>query len=251
MSFILPLILIGGKYMSMSRKITIQLFLVLFVVSILMVPTVAGAPISSRTMPESVNMGAPFTVSIAVSDYGSFGMVVETIPDGFIYVESTLDVTQAEDTGNTVRFSLLGESSFDYTLIAPSNENSYTFSGTITDDYKNEFTIGGDTSIVVGTTTEPANDPTPDEQTSTPSVPATQTDPEPVEPETIDEIPDEPDEIETSADDVNDESPKSVSTTPSTESTENVPETESTPFISTFGIIIIGVIATLIHKLKK
>ncbi|MBW6470937.1 MAG: hypothetical protein K0A90_06925 [Methanosarcinaceae archaeon] len=158
----------------MSKKITIKLFVVLFVALVLILPTAAGAPTTSRTLPASVNMGAPFTVTITVSDYGSFGMVVETIPDGFIYVESSLGVTQAEDIGNTVRFTLLGESSFDYTLIAPSNENSYTFSGIIKDDNENEFTIGGDTSILVGETAEPANDPTPDEQKSTPSVTTTQ-----------------------------------------------------------------------------
>ena len=236
----------------MNRKRTIPLLLVLFVAAVLIVPTVAGTPISSRTLPASANVGAPITVSIAVSDYGPFGLVVETIPDGFIYVESSLGVTQAEDTGNTVRFSLMGESGFDYTLIASSNENTYTFSGIIKDEDQNEFTIGGDTSIIlVAETVEPVNDPTPDDQTSTPNVPVTQVDSEPVDSETIDEIPDEPSESETSVDDVTIESSKSVKTTPSTESTEDIPATESTPFIATFGIIMIGVIATLVHKLKK
>ena len=238
--------------MSMSRKIAIQLFLVLFVASVLMVPTVAGAPISSRTLPTSVNVGAPFTVSMTVADYGSFGLVVETIPDGFIYVESSLGVTQAEDTGNTVRFSLMGESGFDYTLIASSNENAYTFSGIIKDEDQNEFTIGGDTSVIlVKETVEQVIDPTPDEQTSTPNVQTTQIESESVDSETIDEIPDEPTKSETSVDDVTNESSKSVKTTPSTESTEDIPATESTPFIATFGIILIGIIATLVHKLKK
>ena len=235
----------------MSRKITIPLFLVLFITSVLILPTVAGAATSSRTLPTSVNVDAPFTVNIDVADYGSFGSVVETIPDGFIYVESSLDVTQAEDTGNTIRFSLMGESSFDYTLIAPDNENTYTFSGIVKDENLNEFTIGGDTSVILmEETVEPINDPTPDEQTSSPNVPATQMDSEPIEPETIDENPDEPAESETSVDDASDESPKSVKTTPSTESTEEIPASEATPFITTFGIIMIGIIATLVHKLK-
>jgi hypothetical protein len=235
----------------MSRIRTFPLFLVLFVISILILPTAAGAVTSSRTLPTSVNVGAPITVSITVSDYGSIGQVVETIPDGFMYVESSLGTTQTEDIGNTVRFRLMGESSFDYTLIASSNENTYTFSGIIKDEDQNEFTIGGDTSIIlVAETVEPVNDPTPGEQTSTPNVPITQMDSEPVDSETIDEIPDEPDEIETFVDDVNDESSKSVKTTPSTESTEEIPASEATPFITTFGIIVIGVIATLAHKRK-
>ncbi|MDF1534440.1 MAG: hypothetical protein P1P69_08080 [Methanosarcinaceae archaeon] len=236
----------------MNRKITIQLFLVLFVASVLILPTVAGAATSSRTLPTSVNVGAPITVSIDVADYGSFGLVVETIPDGFMYIESSLDVTQAEDTGNTIRFSLMGETSFDYTLIAPDNENTYTFSGIIKDENQNEFTIGGDTSVILmKETVEQVNDPTPDEQTSTPDIQTTQIDSESVDPETIDEIPDESAENETSVDDVTIESSKSVKTTPSTESTEDIPATESTPFITTFEIIIIGIIATFVHKLKN
>ena len=234
----------------MNRKRTIPLFLVLFIVSVLILPTVAGAPTTSRTLPTSVNVNSEIIVSIAVSDYGSVGQVVETIPDGFMYIESSLGTTQAEDTGNTIRFNLMGESNFDYTLIASSNENTYTFSGIIKDEDQNEFTIGGDTSILVEKTAEQVNDPTPDEQTSSPNVPATQIDSEPIEPETIDENLDEPAESETSVDDVNDESSKSVKTTPSTESTEEIPTSEATPFITTFGIIVIGIIATLVHKMK-
>lgn len=237
--------------MSKSRKITIQQFFVLFVASVLILPIASAAPTSSRTMPTSVDVNSEVIVSIAVSDYGLFGKVVETIPYGFTYVISTLDIEQVIDGGNTITFGLMGESTFEYTIIAPTTAGSYAISGIVTDENGDEFTIGGGTSIIVGETAEQTSDSTPDEQTSTPSVPAKQTYSEPIEPETIDEIPDEPDEIETSVDDVNDESPKSVKTTPLTESTENIPETESTPFITTFGIIMIGVIATLVHKLKK
>ena len=237
--------------MSMNGKISIQLIIVLFVASILIMPTVAGATTSSRTMPASVNVGAPFTVSITVSDYGSAGEVIETIPDGFIYVDSTIDASRIIASINTVTFTLFGETNFDYTVIASNNADTYAFNGIIKDFDKNEFTIGGDTSILVGETAEQPNDPTPDEQTSTPSVPITQTNPDPVEPETIDENLDEPSESETSVDEVTIESSKSVKTTPSTESTEDIPATESTPFIATFGIILIGIIATLVHKLKK
>jgi hypothetical protein len=240
----------------LSRKITIKLLLILFVASILILPTATGAPTTSRTMPTLVNVGAPFTVSISVSDYGSFGQVVETIPSGFIYVESSLGVTQTEDAGNTLKFTLMGESSFYYTLIAPNHENSYTFCGIIIDGDSNEFTIGGDTSIMVGETTEPTNDPSPDEQT-------TNGESDLVKPETISENPDEaveseisenPDEAvesEDPMDDTNTESSMSVKTDTSTESTEDIPESEATPFITSFGVIVIGIIASLVYKLKK
>lgn len=236
----------------MSKKNTIQVFLVLFVASIMMLPTATATedPTSSRTMPTSVNVGAELIINITVADYGSFGSVVETIPNGFTYVTSSLGVQQAEDDGNTVTFTLLGETSFDYIVIAPSNSGTYTFSGIIKDDDANEFTIGGDTSIIL-VNVEQGTDPTPDEQTSTTNMPTTPIDSESVDSETIDEIPDESVESETSVNDVTNESSKSVKTTPPTESTEEIPAPESTPFIATFGIIVIGVIATLVHKLKK
>ncbi|MBW6470938.1 MAG: hypothetical protein K0A90_06930 [Methanosarcinaceae archaeon] len=52
-------------------------------------------------------------------------------------------------------------------------------------------------------------------------------------------------------DNVTVKSSKTVKTTPSTETAEDIPATESTPFITTFGVILIGVIATLIHKIQK
>ena len=236
----------------MNKKNTIQVFLVLFVASIVLLPTATATedPTSSRTMPTSVNTGAELIINIAVADYGSFGTVVETIPDGFMYVKSSLGVQQAEDAGNTVTFTLLGETSFDYIVITPSNSGTYTFSGIIKDDDANEFTIGGDTSVIL-VNAEQVIDSPPDEQTSTTNIPTTQIDSESVDSETIDEIPDESVESDTFVDDVNNESSKSVKTTPSTESTEEIPAPESSPFIATFGMIVIGVIATLVYKLKK
>ena len=234
----------------MSRKITIQLFLVLFVASLLILPTAAGAATSSRTLPASVNVGAPITVSITVADYGTFGGIVETIPNGFTYDGSTLSESQVIEDGNSVKFILYGETNFKYTVTAPSTEGTYIFSGIVTDEDLYESTVGGDTSMLL-VSEDVEQDSVPDEQTSTPSVPATQIESESVDSETIDEIPDEPTKSETSVDDVTNESSKSVKTTPSTESTEDIPATESTPFIATFGIILIGIIATLVHKLKK
>jgi hypothetical protein len=64
----------------MNRKRTIPVLLVLFIATVLMLPTAVGAASSSRTMPASVEPGAQFTVNMAVADYGSIGSVVETLP---------------------------------------------------------------------------------------------------------------------------------------------------------------------------
>ena len=234
----------------MSGKRTVLLFAMLFVTSVLILSTAAGAATSTRSLPDSVNVGDFFTVSITVADYGTFGGIVETIPNGFTYDGSTLGESQVIEDGNSVRFILYGEENFEYTVTAPSTEGTYTFNGIVKDEDLYESTVGGDTSILL-VSEDVEQDSVPDEQTSTPSVPTTQMDSEPVDPETIDEIPDEPVESETSVDDVTIESSKSVKTTPSTESTEDIPAPESAPFIATFGIIMIGIIATLVHKLKK
>jgi len=102
-----------------------------------------------RTLPASVERGEQFTVGMAVADYGATGTVVETIPDGFTYDSSTLDVTQVIVADNVVTFLLEGETSFDYTVTASSIGGAYVFSGTITDEGANEVAVGGDTSIEV------------------------------------------------------------------------------------------------------
>jgi predicted permease len=104
----------------MKRIKTIQLLLiVLFTVTVLMVPMAAGASIE-RTLPAtSVETNAVFTVSMINS--GGFGMFNETIPDGFTFVDSTLEgVDQDTQIGNVITFTLFDESSFDYTVIASS-----------------------------------------------------------------------------------------------------------------------------------
>ena len=247
LSFVMSLILIGGKYM--SRKRTIPLFLVLFIASVLILPTVAGAVTSSRTLPASANVGAPITVSITVADYGTFGGIAETIPNGFTYDDSTLSESQIIEEGNLVKFILYGETNFEYTVTASSTEGTYLFSGILKDEENSEFSVGGDTSIILlAETVEEVNDPITNEQVSDPEVQTTQS--PSIDPDVVDEDQKESTESETSVDDVTDESSKSVKTTPSTESIEDIPASEATPFITTFGIIVIGVIATLAHKLK-
>ncbi len=135
----------------MKRIKMIPLLVVLFIATVLMLPMAAGAATSDRTLPISVDSGASFTVSMTADDYGFAGSVVETLPDGFTYVDSTIPASQVTTGVNTVTFTLFGDKSFDYTVIASSIEDTYAFSGTIMDFNLSVSTIGGDTSIVVET----------------------------------------------------------------------------------------------------
>ncbi len=108
-------------------------------------------PTATRTLPEElVSVGEVFTIELETSHYGYFGKVVETLPDGFVYEDSTLNPESIEVEDETVVFSLEGEPSFTYTVTAPDEDGSYTFEGILIDEDKDEYDISGATEIVVG-----------------------------------------------------------------------------------------------------
>ena len=118
--------------------------------------------------------GGRLEVTIAVSDYGGFGQVVETLPSGFSYEGSDLSEAAVAVEGQTVAFTLLGDERFTYTVAAPSAEGSHSFSGVLLDSHRVDQAVGGDSSIRVGPaptptpTPEPTPTPTP-EPTATPT----------------------------------------------------------------------------------
>ena len=78
-------------------------------------------PSASRSIPPaSVAPGGRVVVTITADNYGQAGGVTETLPAGFTYVSSTLDVDQVAETGQEVRFTLQGDDSFTYTVTASS-----------------------------------------------------------------------------------------------------------------------------------
>ncbi|MCW3134823.1 MAG: hypothetical protein N2V78_10900, partial [Methanophagales archaeon] len=141
-----------------ERKIKIKLLLAVIWMSLLLFTalsmsiTAAGSPIATRGLPtESVSAGTAFDVRIEASGYGFGGQVVETLPEGFCYVTCTLDPGSVEVKAglNTVKFTLFGETSFSYTVIAPDTAGTYNFSGMLKDMDKNEYEVDGDKEIVV------------------------------------------------------------------------------------------------------
>ena len=118
-----------------------------------MVTVTAPTPSASRSFDSaSVAPGGTVTVTITASDYGLGGRVTETLPTGFSYmgVDSSLDSSQVTELdGNQVRFTLLGETSFTYTVTASETVGTYSFSGTLRDFDRNDFAVGGVNAIRV------------------------------------------------------------------------------------------------------
>ena len=123
-------------------------------------------------------------VTIAIQDYGAFGQAVETLPEGFSFVGSSLPEVAVEVGLGTLTFTLLGEKEFTYTVQAPAVEATYSFSGIVRDQNKTEEQVGGDSSLRVGPAPTPTPSPTPTPTpeptpTSTPQPTPTPT-PEPI-----------------------------------------------------------------------
>ncbi len=108
--------------------------------------------------PATVAPGGTVTVTIQVADYGLAGGVTETLPTGFAYVSSPLADSQVTElSGNQVRFTLQGEASFTYTVTASGTAGSHTFSGTLRDIERDDYPVGGASSVTV----EAPSTPTP------------------------------------------------------------------------------------------
>jgi len=113
---------------------------------------------ANRTLPaEPVFAGGVFTVGIEASDYGTFGQVVETLPEGFAFVASSLDpgAVELESETNKVKFTLFGEDSFNYSVTAADTVGNYTFCGVLVDMDKKEYEIVGDAEVEVKEAPEP------------------------------------------------------------------------------------------------
>ena len=76
-------------------------------------------------------LGGVVVVTVDVANYGQAGGVTETLPAGFEYVSSSLDTEQVAVTGQEVRFTLQGETTFTYTVTASMTAGSYEFEGSL------------------------------------------------------------------------------------------------------------------------
>ncbi|ADE37029.1 COG1470 family protein [Methanohalophilus mahii] len=113
------------------------------------IPPVVNATRDIMPDPAEVGPCDEFNVSVTVEEDGVGSSVVETIPEGFEYVSSTLGVPNSIVDGNEVTFILDGETSFEYTVSAANEEGTYTFDGVVVDTEMNEYPVGGETTIDV------------------------------------------------------------------------------------------------------
>lgn len=124
-------------------------FLLLLILSA--VPVSAGS--AERVLPSSVKTNEVFQVTVNVADYGAAGQVLEKLPSGFTYIDSTLPERAVTVNGNKVSFLLMTEKSFSYTLKAPASSGTYQFAGILRDINKTEFAVlPSSSSIKVGST---------------------------------------------------------------------------------------------------
>ena len=113
-------------------------------------PTAARSFDSAAVAP-----GGTVTVNIQAANYGQAGGVTETLPTGFSYVSSNLSDSQVYESGQDVRFTLQGDTSFTYTVTASTTPGSYDFSGMLRDFERMDHTVGGPTSVTVTTPSTP------------------------------------------------------------------------------------------------
>ena len=108
----------------------------------------------------TVAPGGEVVVTINVSGYGNYGVVEETLPTGFSYVDS--NGANGRVTGDRVEFLLIGGSvdNFTYTVTASDTEGSYRFDGdfeTRVDGADISVDIGGATTVTVAAATNGGN----------------------------------------------------------------------------------------------
>ena len=99
----------------------------------------------------SVAPGETVTVTIDAANYGRFGRVTETLPDGFSYDSSDdLDGDEVSEDGQIVEFTLQGtDITFSYTVTASDTAGSHDFSGTLRDSDRADHDVGGAASVTV------------------------------------------------------------------------------------------------------
>ncbi len=93
--------------------------------------------------------GAGNVVVTIAAEYGMFGQIVEMVPAGFRYVRSSHPADAVSVNGQTITFTLLGESSVAYTVSPADTPGSYSFSGVLTDEDRMEHGIGGDSTVTI------------------------------------------------------------------------------------------------------
>ncbi|RXA20282.1 PGF-pre-PGF domain-containing protein [Methanosarcina sp. MSH10X1] len=100
----------------------------------------ASAYSAGRTLPSPVIPGQEFQVKVNAK-YDAAGQILEKLPAGFTFVRSTLPEKAVNVNGDEVSFLLMGETSFSYTLKAPTSAGDYKITGLLRDINKAESSV--------------------------------------------------------------------------------------------------------------
>ena len=136
------------------RTMTIAMIVMLLVVVMgTMAVMPATATMATRDVPdECVEAGDDFTVTVTADDYGGFGLVIETLCNGWEYKGVTGAVDDVKTAGNTVAFLLMGRGpkTFTYTVSAPDDQGACCpISGIIRDEDKVDHAVTWTAEIFV------------------------------------------------------------------------------------------------------
>ena len=109
---------------------------------------------------ETVEPGATIEITVTANDYGQIGQIVETLPEGFTFVDSTHDAEGVEVDGRAVMFNLLSDDSVTYTVMASETDGDYEFTGVLKNEDKEESPVGGASRVTVLSPATPTPQPT-------------------------------------------------------------------------------------------
>ena len=115
----------------------------------------AGGHGATRTLDvESVEPGGELTVTIEVTDFGPYGKVTETLPEGSTFLSSDLPegaVTAADGVAGFILYNTANADTvtFTYSLKAPAAPGDYAFEGVVQDYLREADAVGGDSKITV------------------------------------------------------------------------------------------------------
>jgi len=109
----------------------------------------------TRTMPASISADTILTVELTPSPASGFDapgyQVIETLPQGFTYINTTAIGVNVRD--NVLTFTQMGSSGISYNVMSPSSNGSSAFSGTFRDELNNVGIVQGTSAISVGAST--------------------------------------------------------------------------------------------------
>ncbi len=113
--------------------------------------TTPGGPRADRSFSRMpAGTGDQVTVTVAASNYGPIGVVVETLPQGFAYVAGSSTLPGEIVNGRMLTFTLLeADTTFSYRVTTADTAGEYDFSGDLVDDQSVSRMVGGATRFEV------------------------------------------------------------------------------------------------------